>query len=312
MKVSILMGINCTCRESKLFRDPVECMKELHELGYDAMDVPLDGIMNANYMLAGDDWQQQVERLANEAAKLGVTFPQCHLPYTKGPGPETDPKFANPGHREYFDECMRRSYLAASMLGVKYATAHPLSDTAMLCDMEHQLKINREYYDSYVELGIAHGVGTAFENMRCNSPQWTWPYRYGCHVDDLITLIDSYNDSMVGACWDTGHANAQKQNQRLSINRLGHRLRNLHINDNDYGMRDEHLIPFLGTVDWEDFVEGLVDINFQGVLNYEVGAFCNNTPRELQKIMLRTVYDNAMLLKGMYDTARANRAGKEG
>ena len=311
MKISLLMGINRTCRESKVFRDPVDSMRELHEIGYDTLDFPFDGLQNEGYILKGDDWQARVDRLANEAAKLGVTFAQCHLPFPKGPGWAEDKDFRKPGYREYFDECVRRTYIAASMLGVKYATAHPLSDTAMLADMDHQLQINHDYYDPFIELGISQGVGTAYENMRCKMPDLPWPYRFCCNVDDQIALIDSYNDTMVGACWDTGHGNAQMQNQRVALNRLSYRLRNLHINDNEYGMRDEHLIPFMGTVDWQDFVEGLVDIDYHGVLNYEVGNFCKGAPKELQRIMLQTVYENANLLLQMYNEAKACRAGKE-
>lgn len=311
MKISLLMGINRVSRENKVFRDSVESMKELHEIGYDTFDYPFDGVTNAGYILAGEDWQAKVERLANEAAKLGVTFAQCHLPFPKGPGWAEDKNFRQAGYREHFDECMRRAYIAAGILGVKYATAHPLSDTAMLCDMEHQLRINHEYYDKYIELGAAHGVGTAYENMRVKLPGLPWPYRYCCNVDELVTLVDSYNDPVVGACWDTGHGNAQRQDQRKSVNKLGKRLRNLHINDNEYGMRDEHLIPFMGTVNWQDFVEGLVDVDYQGVLNYEVGNFCKGAPRDLQPIMLQTVYENGMLLKRMFDEAKARRAGEE-
>jgi sugar phosphate isomerase/epimerase len=272
-------------------------MRELHEIGYDTLDFPFDGLQNEGYILKGDDWQARVDRLANEAAKLGVTFAQCHLPFPKGPGWAEDKDFRKPGYREYFDECVRRTYIAASMLGVKYATAHPLSDTAMLADMDHQLQINHDYYDPFIELGISQGVGTAYENMRCKMPDLPWPYRFCCNVDDQIALIDSYNDTMVGACWDTGHGNAQMQNQRVALNRLSYRLRNLHINDNEYGMRDEHLIPGDGTLDFARCFHLLKQIGYKGEFVLEAHHQSVDAKDEERDGILRRLYASAVSLK---------------
>lgn len=307
MKISILMGIALTCRESRALRDPVEAITMLRDAGYDTMDFTFGEEKNPDFILRADDWQQKVDRVADAAARLGITFAQSHLPYPKGQDITDDPAFKKPGYREYFDECMRRAYIASGMLGVKYATAHPLSSPADFADMDRQLRYNREYYDRFVELGIEHGVGTAFENMRPNCPGWKHAYRYAQNIDDVITLVDSYNDSMVGICWDTGHGNASMQGQRQAINRIGKRLRNLHINDNEYGMRDEHLLPYMGTIDWDDFVEGLVDVDYQGVLNYEVGKFAKTAPAALQPALFETAYGNGQVLLGMYEDAKQRR-----
>jgi len=225
----------------------------------------------------------------------------------KGGFPDGDPSFKRPGFAEYFDEMMHRAYIASSMLGVKYATAHPLWSVTSYEDRDNQIRINREYYDRFVELGIKLGVGTAFENMRPYSPDWKYPERFSQNVDDLIRLVDSYADPMVGTCWDTGHAIAAKQNQRRAINKMGGRLKNLHINDSDYGMRDEHLLPFMSKGNWVDVIEGLIDVNYAGVLNYEVGKVAKNAPADFQPTVLKSVYANGMALVDMYEKALADR-----
>ncbi len=311
MELSIIIGIASVCRESKKQRDPVEMITMLHEAGFRHMDYVFGEEKNEDFTLRGDDWQHTIDRVADTAAKLGITFTQSHLPYIKGADQTEDPSYKNPGYAEYFDEMMRRAYIASSMLGVKYATAHPLSAVENLADADRHLQINHEYYDRFVEQGIKLGVGTAFENMRPGSPGWKHPYRFAQNVDDLILLADSYHDPMVGTCWDTGHAIAAKQNQRQAINKMGYRLRNLHINDSEYGMRDEHLLPFMSKVDWADFIEGLIDVNYQGVLNYEVGKVAKNAPADFQPRIFKTVYANGMALLEMYGKALADRE-KEG
>lgn len=311
MELSIIIGIVSACRESKRQRDPVEMIKMLHDAGFRYMDYVFGEEKNDDFTLRGDDWQHTIDRVADTAAKLGITFTQSHLPYMRGADQTEDPSFKKSGYAEYFDEMMSRTYIASSMLGVKYATAHPLSSPKNLADYDYQLRINHEYYDRFVEQGIKLGVGTAFENMRPGSPGWNHPYRFSQNVDDLICLVDSYHDPMVGTCWDTGHAIASKQNQRQAINKMGSRLKNLHINDSEYGMRDEHLLPFMSNVDWSDFIEGLIDVNYQGVMNYEVGKVAKNAPADFQPRVLRTVYANGMALVEMYEKALAAR-GKEG
>ena len=312
MKISLLMGANRTYRGLKVHRDSRETLEELYDIGYRSIDFPFTGTDNPGFILNQEDWRSRIEAVARRAQELGVTFDQCHLPFPRGAGFRDDKRFQQSGFQEHFDTCMARSIEAASILGVKYATAHPLSDTEMLADANHQREINHAYYDKFVQQAASLGVGIAFENMRIQIPLGDWPYRYCCHVDELVDLIDSFADPLVGGCWDTGHGHTQKQNQRIAINKLGSRLRNLHINDCEYKKRDEHLLPYMGTIDWNDFVEGLLDVNYRGVLNYEVGKVTLGCPAQLQKIMLQSVYNNGLILLEQYEQALKRRTGEEG
>ena len=308
MELSIIIGIASACREDKRQRDPVEIVRMLYDAGFRYMDYVFGEEKNDDFTLRGDDWQHTIDRVADLAAKLGITFTQSHLPFLKGGEGDEDPALKRPGYQEYFDEMMRRAYIASSMLGVKFATAHPLWSVTNQADRDYQLRRNRNYYDPFVDLGIKLGVGTAFENMRPYSPGWKYPERFSQNVDDLITLVDSYADPMVGTCWDTGHAVAAGLNQRQAINRMGSRLKNLHINDSEYGMRDEHLLPFMSRVNWSDVIEGLIDVNYGGVLNYEVGKVAKNAPADFQPTVLKAVYENGMALVDLYEKALAERS----
>ena len=72
--------------------------------------------------LARDNWRETIDDLRNEAEKLGVVFSQSHPVFLLGHvyhhSPET---------REQYEEMMRRSIIASSVLGVKWAVLHRLT-----------------------------------------------------------------------------------------------------------------------------------------------------------------------------------------
>lgn len=284
---------------SNVIGDFGESIERLHGAGFRTLDAALFMQTDENYILSGDDWQKKVEKAAETAARLGVHFSQSHLPIMHFSSPTMDPHFKTPGYAEYFEECTRRAYIASGMLGVRYATVHPMSYPECNYERKASLEGNHAYYDRYVELGIKHGVGTAFENV-LPSLDRAMPHRYCAHYDDLIELVDSYNDPMVAICFDTGHANLMKFDQRKALHAIGRRLKNLHINDNHFGTRDEHLQPFMGEIDWVSFVRGLAEIGYDGDLTYETSKVGMKAFGALQDAFLKMTYQNAEFLYALY------------
>ena len=74
---------------------------------------------------------------------------------------------------------------------------------------------------------------------------------------------------------------------------LGHRLKVLHIHDND-GKQDLHQIPFTFTAtrenksstDWEGFIRGLRNIHFDAVLSFETAPVLSAFPEEMEETVL--------------------------
>ncbi|MBQ8813598.1 MAG: sugar phosphate isomerase/epimerase [Lachnospiraceae bacterium] len=294
-----------TCMKSfggSQLNDYGDAVRMLYDAGYRVMDFSFVHQTHEDYILRGDDWQKKVDRVADVAASLGVTFSQSHLPYIKTGQRNTDPSFQKPGYEEYFWECMRRAYIASGMLGVRYATAHPISFSEVNYEEDASLKGNHRLYDSFVELGIKHNVGTAFENM-LPSLDRRFPAKYCSHYDQLIRLVDSYNDSMVAVCWDTGHANQMKFDQVRALQAVGHRLKNLHINDNHYGLRDEHLLPFMGEINWYELIPVLAEIGYDGDMTFETPKVGEGAEGELQRAFLRLTYETGCKLVEIYQSA---------
>lgn len=292
-------------RDSKALLGEEYALRMLHDAGYDTVDISFVFQDHDDFVLRADHWQQRVEDIGKTAETLGIKIHQCHLPYT------VPHKLAamTCEYRALYDECTRRAYIASGMLGVRWAVAHPWTHPELNFENKASLEANHAYYDPFIELGIQHNVGTALENM-CPCLNREMPMRYCQHYDQLLELVDSFHDPMVGVCWDTGHANQMKLDQHRALLAVGSRLKALHINDNQYGSFDEHLLPYIGDNDWASIMEALVEIDYQGVLTYETGRVGRLAPYgEFQNAFLRATHESGMCMLRLYEETqkRLNR-----
>ena len=86
----------------------------------------------------------------------------------------------------------------------------------------------------------------------------------------LVRLIEEDLDGLdVGICLDYGHAHLMGDLGDAIETISGH-LWTTHVHDNA-GRKDEHLVPFAGTIDWEAAMMETQKIGYDGVLMLEVG-----------------------------------------
>ncbi len=86
----------------------------------------------------------------------------------------------------------------------------------------------------------------------------------------LCHLIEEELDGLdVGVCLDYGHAHLMGDLGEAIETLSGH-LWTTHVHDNG-GRRDDHLVPFQGSIDWEAAMMSTQKIGYDGVLMLEVG-----------------------------------------
>lgn len=188
--------------------------------------------------------------------KAGLRVRQVHAPYHTIPDDERE--------TEFMRMAIRRSIRAAAVVGGEYLVIHPaqLMHWATDTDPAKTREYNRQLFAELLPVARAEGVRLALENMPgagipCGTPE--------SHID----YIDMMNDpEWFGACLDTGHANFSRVDSGFWARSLGSRLRCLHVHDN-HGDRDAHLLPHLGTINWESFHAALREIGFDGVYSLE-------------------------------------------
>jgi sugar phosphate isomerase/epimerase len=85
----------------------------------------------------------------------------------------------------------------------------------------------------------------------------------------LVGLIEEQLDGVdVGICLDYGHAHLMGDLGEAIETISGH-LWTTHVHDNG-GRRDDHLVPFAGTIDWDAAMMETLKIGYEGVLMLEV------------------------------------------
>ena len=114
----------------------------------------------------------------------------------------------------------------------------------------------------------AHGLTLALEVIpnRLSTPE--------ALVARLDTAADASDDADEivghGVCLDVGHAHLMA-GAIDAAETLGGHLVTTHIHDNA-GKRDDHLVPFQGTINWSALVMALEKVGYDGVWMFEIGA----------------------------------------
>ena len=241
----------------------VECLKRVKAAGFDVVDLNLCQICGHKTTLHLDSWQKDAEEIARTAHDLGLSLPQCHLPFKS-----VKVKWQEPEDYKYFIEMFYRAIDVAAVIGFPWAVIHPDRyfniPESENWDLDTFIAKNHEEYDPLVEYALNKGVGIAFENM--NRGRFS-------QAEELVAYIDSYHDDRVGACWDTGHANMHYKggDQWDPLHVVGHRLHATHIHDNR-AKDDLHLLPYDGTINWPRVVAALRDIQYTGDFVSEAGS----------------------------------------
>ena len=253
--------------------------------GYRYIDANLCGMCRPGKRFAPmteDSWETEARRWRKLADDIGVTFSQAHA-YFSVDGPIAPGGL--PGG-EFGEEMMRRSVLAAEILGAEWMVVHPVS----VVDGERVLPeetyaYNVEYFRRWHRMFHDHGVGMAIENMT-NHKRYPSPY---ADVETLNRLIDDLNQPDIGACLDTGHAFLSGYDPADCVRKLGQRLKATHIADNK-GKEDDHVAPFQGAIRWAEVVRALREIDYQNDFAFEIHHLTSPFPLSVQPDLVRLAH----------------------
>ena len=279
----------------------IDSISMCRECGFEVIDLNFCNANRPESELRADDWERQIDRIGNHAAKLGVTFSQSHPPYDsnlwRADRPMTDED------RAFYYEGVRRSLYASGQLGVKWCVVHAQTDVLdNECSFDQNLRRNLEFYAPLVEWAKQYGTGIAIENMAEFNPEKT-RMRFTATVEEQIAIIDALNDPSVGGCWDFGHAQMVYRDQVPALRKLGHRLKATHVQEST-DTDDNHYIPFIRNyTPWERIMPLLKEIDYQGDFTYEIHGFFAGIPDQLRIRAGKFAYEVGQYLIGLYDRA---------
>ena len=210
----------------------------------------------------GEDFYLELARLAKYA---GIAISQAHAPF---PSSHADEEKSN----EIFKKIVTGMKNAAA-LGAPMIVVHPCVhiDTSIEGNAERLFEYNLNFYRRLAPYAEEFGIKIAIENIsRDTAPE------------KLIRLYDALDNPVFTICFDVGHARISGLDPADAIRKLGKRLVGgcTHIHDN-FGVGDDHTLPFYGAVNWDEVMKALAEIGYDGNLNYEASNFIKDIPTEL-------------------------------
>ena len=209
--------------------------------------------------LFGDDWTDIIDDMLRRGEELGIDFVQAH-------SPNYNPFDPNADHERWL-LAMNRSIEACGRLGIPDMVVHSgiSADILYPAGREEYFRLNREFYSKLFPAMEKFGVHVLIENSAEANMGGRYFFMTGEEMRDFVEYVDH---PLLQACWDTGHANMRGSDQYQDILAMGSHLRAIHFQDN-FGARDEHFAPFMGSLDIDAIMQGLLAVGYQGALTFE-------------------------------------------
>ena len=207
--------------------------------------------------------EEYISNIAEFAHKIGIKLVQAHSPM--GKPLEDDGSFLSDTLR-----CVD----ACGAWGIKNLVVH--SGYRHGLSPEQTFEENKVFFTPLLDRAEKYGVNILVENfnkMCVENLYWI------DNAPDLLRMINSVNHPLFHAVWDVGHANMQDMPQDEALRLIGEHVLALHIQDN-MGDKDSHLTPFLGSLNLDSVMHGLLDIGYNGYFTFEVaGVFTPSSKR---------------------------------
>jgi len=276
--------------------NPMEGYTMLKKAGFSCVDFSLNRYVSDNdiYQPDGEKFFDQslceLEQFFTphkQGAKAsGIAIHQMHMPY-----PIYIPSRKKTLNDYLMNEAAPKSMKICAFLECQYIVIHGFKLARFLGSEEEEWKQTELFLDTIAPLAKEMGITICIENLY-DSIGGHLSEGPCCDARKAVERIDrinsKYHAEILGFCFDTGHANLLGLDFESFITTLNHRLKILHIHDND-GVRDLHQIPFTFTrtrenqpsTDWDGFIRGMRNIKFDKVLSFETAPVMTALPEAL-------------------------------
>ena len=240
-------------------------LEHIRKAGFRYADYNFGGDYQWKNGIYGEKFEKYFEEINQTTENLGIRLIQAHAPMGK---PLAD------GGKLLADTL--RCVDACGAWKIPNLVVH--SGYIKGLSPEETFERNNAFFMPLLERAEKYNVNILVENfnkMCVDGLYWI------DNATDLLRMIECVNHPLFHAVWDAGHANMQEMPQDEELRLLGKHVRALHIQDN-HGNADNHLVPFLGTMNLDAVMTGLLDIGYDGYFTFEVGGFFNPSEKRRQ------------------------------
>ncbi len=217
------------------------------------------------------DWTPEIERIAAELSKSGLSFPTLHA--EKGIGPAL--VSSQPEEQEQGWQWLQASCQLGSLLGSKLLIFHLWG----LPGSDERIEQNLQHLEDCITLAERFGLALAVETVPC---------RRADPLSNVRRAIEQDSRSLVAL--DTEFLALHRQLEAaLQADWLWHRVRHIHIKDYDDGKYStdnyrRYLHPGEGCINFPQLFEALRQRNFSGYISLETSVVNRDGSRDIQQL----------------------------
>ncbi|MBO5927708.1 MAG: sugar phosphate isomerase/epimerase [Clostridia bacterium] len=239
-------------------------LQRIKGLNYDCVDYR--GFISPNsplYNLQDKEFANYFIKVKSVADNLGLEINQMH-----GVWPHDD---STAESRKQVEDCHKKAITAAKLLCCKYFVIHPAMPYGWNAQNDQIMayKITKERILNILPHAKQNGVTICIENMPFADKKHSYS-----NITEIKNRVNEISDPNFKVCLDTGHCHVTGEDLYYAIKIIGNDLKVLHVHDSKAN-QDLHLIPYTGVLNWEGFIKGLKEINFNGCLSLETSSFAN-------------------------------------
>jgi sugar phosphate isomerase/epimerase len=277
----------------------------IREAGFEAIDWNIDLSWKFSEVKAAEKLEglcifekSQEEIAAHYAEELaairenGLEISQAHAPFPcYAPG--------RPDILEYAISLYQNMIPFLDSVGCKNVIIHGISKSELMDELTPASTeaLNMHLYESLIPaLKKCKNLTVCLENLFTKHLKLARGYWEGhcSNPNAAADMIDRLNEKAekkcFGLCLDTGHLNLLRKPFYSYVPIVGERIVALHVHDN-LQLEDSHLMPYMGSTRWRDFVPELKAVGYKGDISFETFAQTdrNRLPRELVPTFLRLI-----------------------
>lgn len=261
-----------------------DVLEKLTAAGFRVFDYP--GVIE------GENWLSGTKRQREMFDKSGARVGQSHAPFNR--------------YRTYpdseFPEIFHRAFEAAAILGSKYVVVHADEYRSIeRYDEKEIVEFTYDYLAPEFEFAKKRGMKLAIENLFEDLPSdckyFDGKSRFTSRAEEVIAIIERFNDPDVVCCYDTGHGAVSCHKASAdALKKLAKYVGCTHIHDN-YLYSDAHMLPFTGKLDWPEHTRILREAGYKGDITLEL--VYDRMPDALVSEWMKLCYDAAERLVEM-------------
>lgn len=225
----------------------------------------IDAIKNAGFENVFIQWYDDKRWNAQEqvdyAKSLGLNIIFAHLGYQNinkiwEEGLEGDELVLR--YKKDIEDCSKN--------GINLVTMHLTSGTK--APEYNEMGLNR--IREIIKFAKKVNVKIAFENLKVKGT--------------LEYIFKNIQDEDVGICYDAGHCHAHFKDE-FNFEPFKNKIFAVHLHDND-ASDDQHLLPFDGTINWNEVIKKVADYGYTGPITLELSYRNNYLTQSIQEFYI--------------------------